>query len=101
MASSIEMLCLSLESPGLLEKVKVARNEVKNASFAQRTAHGDSRTWHPELIDLAAERKQRARNRSLRQKLAYPHRDLAPVQIDLAAACTDSGKSGRKCEYPP
>ena len=28
------------------------------------------------------------------------HRDLAPVQIDLAAACTDSGKLSRKCEYP-
>ena len=26
------------------------------------------------------------------------HRDLAPVQIDLAAACTDSGKFSRKCE---
>ena len=29
------------------------------------------------------------------------HRDLAPVQIDLAVACTDSGKLSRKCEYPP
>ena len=29
------------------------------------------------------------------------HRALALVQIDLAAACTDSGKMGRKCEYPP
>ena len=29
------------------------------------------------------------------------HRDLAPVQIDLAAACTGSGKLSRKCEYPP
>ena len=24
-----------------------------------------------------------------------------PVQIDLAAACADSGKLSRKCEYPP
>ena len=29
------------------------------------------------------------------------HRNLAPVQIDLAAACADSGKLSRKCEYPP
>ena len=29
------------------------------------------------------------------------HRDLSPVQIDLAVACTDSGKLSRKCEYPP
>ena len=29
------------------------------------------------------------------------HRDLAPVQIDLANACMDSGKLSRKCEYPP
>ena len=29
------------------------------------------------------------------------HRDLAPVQIDLAAACMGSGKLSRKCEYPP
>ena len=28
------------------------------------------------------------------------HRDLAPVQIDLAAECTDSGRLSRKCEYP-
>ena len=33
--------------------------------------------------------------------LCVRHRDLAPVQIDLAAACTDSGKLSRKCEYPP
>ena len=32
---------------------------------------------------------------------AFLHRDLAPVQIDLAAACTDSVKLSRKCEYPP
>ena len=31
----------------------VARNEVKNASFAQRSAHRDSRIWRPELIDSA------------------------------------------------
>ena len=40
---------------------KVARNEVKNASFAQRSAHRDSRIWRPELIEPAAERKLRAR----------------------------------------
>ena len=27
---------------------KVARNEVENASFAQRSAHRDSRIWRPE-----------------------------------------------------
>ena len=41
--------------------VKVARNEVKNASFAQCSAHRDSRIWQPELIEPAAERKRRAR----------------------------------------
>ena len=30
--------------------IKVARNEVKNASFAQRSAHHDSRMWRPESI---------------------------------------------------
>ena len=40
--------------------IKVARNEVKNASFAQRSAHHDTRIWRPELIDSAAERKRRA-----------------------------------------
>ena len=40
---------------------KVARNEDKNASFAQRSAHRDSRIWRPELIEPAAERKCRAR----------------------------------------
>ena len=41
--------------------VKVARNEVENASFTQRSAHRDSRIWRPELIEPAAERKRRAR----------------------------------------
>ena len=41
--------------------LKVARNEVENASFAQRSAHRDSRIWRPELIEPAAERKRRAR----------------------------------------
>ena len=35
-----------------------------------------------------------------RKRTRREHRDLAPVQIDLAAACTDSGKLSRKCEYP-
>ena len=33
---------------------KVARNEVENASFAQRSAHRDSRIWRPKLIEPAA-----------------------------------------------
>ena len=41
--------------------LKVARNEVENASFAQRSAHRDSRIWRPELIEPAAERKRRTR----------------------------------------
>ena len=43
------------------EGIKVARNEVENASFAQRSAHRDSRIWRPKLIEPAAERKRRAR----------------------------------------
>ena len=39
---------------------KVARNKVENASFAQRSAHRDSRIWRPELIEPAAERDARA-----------------------------------------
>ena len=31
--------------------LKVARNKVENASFAQRSAHRDSRIWRPELIE--------------------------------------------------
>ena len=37
--------------------LEVARNEVKNASLAQRSSHRDSRIWWPELIDSAAQRK--------------------------------------------
>ena len=51
--------------------IKVARNEVKNASFAQRSAHRDSRIWRPELIEPAAERKRRARRRRRTSKSAY------------------------------
>ena len=50
---------------------KVARNEVKNASFAQRSAHRDSRIWRPELIEPAAERKRRARRRRRTSKSAF------------------------------
>ena len=60
---------------------KVARNEVENASFAQRSAHRDSRIWRPELIEPAAERKRRARRRRPTFKSAYSDpQDFATVQ---------------------
>ena len=58
--------------------VKVARNEVENASFAQRSAHRDSRIWRPELIKPAAERKRRARRRRPTLKSAYPDPQILP-----------------------
>ena len=60
--------------------VKVARNEVENASFAQRSAHRDSRKWRPELIEPAVECKRRARGRRLMFKSAYRPTDFATVQ---------------------
>ena len=57
---------------------KVARNEVENASFAQRSAHRDSRIWRPELIEPAAERKRRARGRRPTFKSAYPDPQILP-----------------------
>ena len=57
---------------GVQFSFKVARNEVENASFAQRSAHRDSRIWRPGLIEPAAERKRRARGRRLTFKSAYP-----------------------------
>ena len=59
-------------------KVKVARNEVKNSSFAQRSAHRDSRIWRPELIEPAAERKRRARRRRRTFKSAYSDPQVFP-----------------------
>ena len=61
-----------------LAAIKVARNEVKNASFAQRSAHRDSRIWRPELIEPVAERKQRARGRRPTFKSAYPDPQILP-----------------------
>ena len=58
--------------------LKVARNEVENASFAQRSAHRDSRIWRPELIEPAAERKRRARGRRPTFKSAYPDPHILP-----------------------
>ena len=58
--------------------LKVARNEVENASFAQRSAHHDSRIWRPELIEPAAERKRRARRRRPTVKSAYPEPQILP-----------------------
>ena len=57
---------------------KVARNEVENASFAQRSAHRDSRIWRPELIEPAAERKRRARGRRPTFKSAFPDPRILP-----------------------
>ena len=59
--------------------LKVARNKVENASFAQRSAHRDSRIWRPELIEPAAERKRRARGRRPTFNPAPTHR-FATVQ---------------------
>ena len=59
-------------------KVKVARNEVENASFAQRSAHRDSRIWRPELIEPAAEHKRRARGRRPTFKSAFPGPQILP-----------------------
>ena len=58
--------------------LKVARNEVKNSSFAQRSAHRDSRIWRPELIEPAAERNRRARGRRPTFKSAYPDPQILP-----------------------
>ena len=44
--------------------LKVARNKFKNTSFAQRSAHRDSRIWRQEMIDSP-------RSHSLWQKLAF------------------------------
>ena len=59
-------------------QVKVARNEVENASFAQRSAHRDSRIWRPELIEPAAERKRRVRWRRPAFKSAFPDPQILP-----------------------
>ena len=61
-----------------MKTLKVARNEVENASFAQRSAHRDSRIWRPELIEPAAERKPRARGRRPTFKSAYPDPQILP-----------------------
>ena len=62
----------------LIKVQMVARNEVQNASVAQRSAHRDSRIWRPELIEPAAERKRRARGRRPTFKSAYPDPQILP-----------------------
>ena len=62
----------------LFRHLKVARNEVENSSFAQRSAHNDSRIWRPELIEPAAERTRRARGRRPTFKSAYPNPQILP-----------------------
>ena len=58
--------------------LKVARNEVENASLAQRSAHRDSRIWRLELIEPAAERKRRASGRRPTFKSAFPDPQILP-----------------------
>ena len=36
----------------ITQKLKVARNEVKNSSFAQRSAHRDSRIWRRRVAGM-------------------------------------------------
>ena len=76
LAMSIE--CWLNSSPSCWSFNKVARNEVKNASFAQRSAHRDSRIWRPELIEPAAEHKPRAHGRRPTVKSAYPDPQILP-----------------------
>ena len=65
----------------LNEKVKVARNEVENASFAQRSAHRDSRIWRPGLIEPAAERKATCAQTTTDVQIGQPRpADFATVQ---------------------
>ena len=72
------------KTPHLREKylvqsyLKAARNEVENASMAQRSAHRCSRKWRPDLIASVAEHKRRASSRSLRPKLASPDPYFSP-----------------------
>ena len=61
-----------------VSELKVAWNEVENASFAQRSAHRVSSIWRPELIEPAAERKRRARARARARA-----RTTTDVQIGL------------------
>ena len=67
---------------GVQFSFKVARNEVENTSFAQRSAHRDSRIWRPELIEQAVERKRRARARTATEvRIGLPRpTDFATVQ---------------------
>ena len=77
--SNLTFLQIAIDENGFRRmKVKVARNEVKNASFAQRSAHRDSRIWRPELIEPAEERKWRARGRRPTCKSAYPDPQILP-----------------------
>ena len=71
-------LCLSPLPLRVDLSIKVARNEVENTSFAQRSAHRDSRIWRPELIEPAARRKRRARGRRPTFKSAYPDPQILP-----------------------
>ena len=61
-------------------QVKVARNEIKNASFAQRSAHRESKNRVLKLIEPAAERNQRARGRRRTFKSPNPTQRFATVQ---------------------
>ena len=44
------ILNMYMQNDAILE-LKVARNEVKNASFARRSAHRDSRIWRPNWLN--------------------------------------------------
>ena len=61
--------------------IKVALNEVENASFAQRSAHRDSRIWRPELIEPPAERNRHGARTTTDVQIGLPRpTDFATVQ---------------------
>ena len=79
--SSSMKCCARMQQPRHVYELcvlNVAQNEVKNASFAQPSAHRDSRIWRSELIEPAAEPKRRARGRRLTFKSAYPDPQILP-----------------------
>ena len=79
--TSPDCVCRGAEALNFVEEPSeyAARNEVKNASFAQRSAHRDSRIWRP---DRTGRRAQATRAQTTTDVQICQHRpiDFATVQ---------------------
>ena len=105
--SALQLKALEFQPPGprpLLSQdeldllVSKADNSADHGKgFSTRRLSAEAKRF---CATIAQENDPKMRERLENAKCGVSHRDLAPVQTDLAAACTDSGKLSKSVSTP-